>query len=254
MSAITVFHFIAQKITYFRYFTNGFLLSEIRRVRAMATEYGTRLRAARKHAGYSQVELSKLTGIAQSTISTAEREGNGSADTPVYAKACGVDAHWLATGEGEMLPAPRVPIDATPYETTKVRPVYVVGRGNGGLMPERVWTDGDYPVGATDECAEVATNDQRAFLIRIEGPSMIPRYNPGEYALVEPDTEPEIEDDVLVRLRDGQTMLKRLISRRGGWRLGSYNSPDILFYDLKEVTWVYYVAHPVPRRKIKARC
>ncbi len=83
---------------------------------------------------------------------------------------------------------------------------------------------------------------------------MIPRYNPGEFALVEPETEPEIEDDVLVRLSDGQTMLKRLLSRRGGWRFGSYNSPDVLFYEPNEVTWVYYVAHPVPRRKIKARC
>ncbi|MVT30078.1 helix-turn-helix domain-containing protein [Acidovorax citrulli] len=169
---------MAMKITYFRYFTNGFLLSELRRVRAMATEYGSRLRAARNHAGLSQVELSKITGIAQSTISTAERTGNGSADTPVYARACGVDAHWLATGEGQMLSQPATPTNATPYETTKVRPVYVVGRGNGGAMPERLWTDGDFPVGGTDECADVATNDPRAFLIRgggaIHGPALQP--------------------------------------------------------------------------------
>ena len=47
--------------------------------------------------------LSKKTGIAQSTISTAEREGHGSGETPVYARACGVSAIWLATGEGDML-------------------------------------------------------------------------------------------------------------------------------------------------------
>lgn len=71
----------------------------------MATEYGQRLRAARKHAGLTQEEAGRRTGIAQSTISTAERVGNGSADTPVYAKAYGVDAHWLATGKGAMLAA-----------------------------------------------------------------------------------------------------------------------------------------------------
>lgn len=70
----------------------------------MATEYGSRLKTARKHAGLTQVALSKKTGIPQSTISTAEREGNGSGETPVYAQACGVDALWLATGEGEMIP------------------------------------------------------------------------------------------------------------------------------------------------------
>lgn len=72
----------------------------------MATDYGLRLRQARKHAGLTQEELSKRTGIPQSTISTAERMGSGSSDTPTYAKACGVDAHWLATGDGSMLVTP----------------------------------------------------------------------------------------------------------------------------------------------------
>ena len=71
----------------------------------MATEYGLRLRAARLHAKMTQVEASKASGIPQSTISTSERESHGSSETPVYAKLYGVDAHWLATGEGEMLPA-----------------------------------------------------------------------------------------------------------------------------------------------------
>lgn len=69
----------------------------------MATDYGKRLRLARKHAKLTQVKLSELTKIPQSTISTAEREGHGSGDTPVYARACGVNALWLATGEGNML-------------------------------------------------------------------------------------------------------------------------------------------------------
>jgi len=71
----------------------------------MATEYGKRLRQARKLAKLTQAELSKKTGIAQSTISTAEREGAGSSDTAVYANACGVSALWLSTGDGEMQPS-----------------------------------------------------------------------------------------------------------------------------------------------------
>lgn len=69
----------------------------------MATDYGKRLRAARLHAKLTQMGLAEKTGISQSTISTAERENQGSSDTHIYAKACGVDAHWLATGEGAML-------------------------------------------------------------------------------------------------------------------------------------------------------
>lgn len=75
----------------------------------MTTEYGSRLRAARKHAGLTQQGLSAKTGIPQSTISTAERMGSGSAETVTYAQACGVDVNWLAKGEGNMLPRPAQP-------------------------------------------------------------------------------------------------------------------------------------------------
>ncbi len=83
----------------------------------MATEYGTRLRQARKHAGLNQVQLAKKTGLAQSTISSAERLGSGSTDNAVYAKACGVSAHWLETGEGEMLPTTATATIAAPSPT-----------------------------------------------------------------------------------------------------------------------------------------
>lgn len=83
---------------------------------------------------------------------------------------------------------------------------------------------------------------------------MIPRYNPGEFALVEPGTAPDLEDDVLVRLATGQTMIKRLLSRRGGYLFGSYNAQETQHFAEDEVSWAYYIAHPVPRRKIKSRC
>lgn len=132
------------------------------------------------------------------------------------------------------------------------RRVYVIGRAQGGL-PERIWTDGDYLVGVTDEYAEIATTDPYAFLIPVVGTSMIPRFNPGEFALVEPGTDPELEDDVLVRLATGETMIKQLKSRRGGIQLGSYNESGLMLYQPEDITWMYYIAHPVPARKIKIR-
>lgn len=69
----------------------------------MATDFGNRLRAARLAAGLTQKAAEKATGIPQSTISTAEREGVSSTETTTYAKAYGVNAHWLATGDGEMM-------------------------------------------------------------------------------------------------------------------------------------------------------
>ena len=46
-------------------------------------------------------------------------------------------------------------------------------------------------------------------------------------------------------------MLKRLLARRGGIRLGSYNVQDVQTFQPNEIAWMYYVAHPVPARKIK---
>lgn len=43
--------------------------------------------------------------MAQSTITAAETTGAGSRKTPQLAAICGVNAHWLATGEGEMVGA-----------------------------------------------------------------------------------------------------------------------------------------------------
>lgn len=133
-----------------------------------------------------------------------------------------------------------------------MRPVWVVGATQGG-MPLRIWDDAGYPVGSTEEFADVSTTDEHAFACRVVGDSMVPRYQPGEYALVEPSTVPDLEDDVLVRLASGETMLKRLLSRRGGVRLGSYNTNEVLTFREEEITWMYYVAHPIPARRIGQR-
>ncbi|WP_186155027.1 XRE family transcriptional regulator [Burkholderia gladioli] len=140
-----------------------------------------------------------------------------------------------------------------PVSSKNFRNVFVIGRAQGGL-PERIWTDGGYPVGIADEYAEIATADPHAFLVPVVGGSMAPRFNPGEFALIEPATEPDIEDDVLVRLASGVTILKRLLSRRGGMiRLGSYAEAETHTFAPEEISWMYYVAHPVPPRKIKIR-
>jgi DNA-binding XRE family transcriptional regulator len=69
----------------------------------MATEFGKRLFQAREHAKLTQQALAALVGMSQSTLAAAESTGAGSRKTPQLAAKCGVNSHWLATGEGEML-------------------------------------------------------------------------------------------------------------------------------------------------------
>jgi phage repressor protein C with HTH and peptisase S24 domain len=96
---------------------------------------------------------------------------------------------------------PATPATPIQYEVdaTKYRRIYVIGKTSGGL-PAILWKDGDTPVGATDEYAELASSDPRAFICPVIGDSMFPRFMPGEYVLVQPSRPPEIEDTVLVRL------------------------------------------------------
>lgn len=162
---------------------------------------------------------------------------------------------WLASNKGiSGLDDPEATQSfGTPVEASKFKYTWVVGKGSGGLLPEILWSDTEQLVGSSNEYAEIVSSDPHAFIIEVDGPSMIPRFNPGEYALVEPSADIDIEDDVLVRLASGATMIKRLLARRGGIRLGSYNDPEVMHFKSEEVTWMYYVAYPVPAKKIKYR-
>lgn len=239
------------------------------RIRVVLSDPDIKPYALAKAAGVSQEALAQWESGEVKSIRLDQAVG--------IQDAFGYNAVWLVMGKGaphaavfddprpKPLPpkpartkkkAEDEPSDPTPLtylaNTAKYRPIPVVGRAQGGL-PDRIWTDGDYPVGATQQFAEVASADPHAFLTPVVGLSMIPRYNPGEFALVEPGTEPELEDDVLVRLNTGETMIKRLLSRRQGIRLGSYNETEVFTFDPAEITWMYYIAHPVPARKIKNR-
>ena len=203
----------------------------------------------------TQQEVATEFGIKQPSVSEWERFGRIAKkhlthlvayfSTHVGPEHWGLPSSWqaspVASAEPVARPAMRAP-----------RAVPVVGRCQGGF-PARTWGDGDQPIGVTDEYAMVATIDDNAFVCQVVGPSMVARYMPGEYALIEPNTAPEIEDDVLVRLHTGETMLKRLLSRRGGVRLGSYADPEVFSYREDEITWMYYVAHPIPARRIQHR-
>lgn len=225
-------------------------------------ELGDRLLAAMKARNIKIRELSDAIGMSYQGVRKVVRNETKSMEAGnllKIAKHLNISSVWLESGDGHMeLPANdtgtpvEIPLGAIPIDPNKNKRIWVVGKGAGGL-PERIWTDGDYPVGVTDRFGLVGSTDPQAFLVEVTEDSMIPVYTPGDFALVEPGTEAEIEDDVLVRLATGETMIKRLLAQRGGYRFGSYNASGVLHYAPEDVSWVYYVAHKVPRKKIKSR-
>lgn len=215
------------------------------------------VKAARKHKGWTLEQLGDAMGRSKATAGFWENGKTAPSFVQVQriAEVTGYPHPFGREGPPGSPPPPKdatpqLPDGAIPVDPTKSHRIWVVGKGAGGLA-ERLWDDGDYPVGVTDQYGLVASTDPHAFLVEVSEESMIPKYTPGDFALVEPGTEPELEDDVLVRLSSGQTMIKRLLSQRGAYRFGSYNSTAVLHYRFEDVVWVYYIAHPVPRRKIK---
>lgn len=224
--------------------------------------FSARLDQALKYAGREPLELAnhlgvKVQGIYQ--LKSGTSKSMNAANCARAARFLGVSPFWLATGEGDMVDAMRAQnlhrhlgVAVAGYGTQNLREVPVIGKSMGGL-PDRIWDDGR-PKEATTEYCLVATTDERAFIVRVDGTSMAPRYNPGEFALVEPSVAPDLEDDVLVRLKSGETLLKRLLSRRGGIRLGSWNPAEAtIIVEPDALVWMYYVAHPIPARRIKSR-
>ncbi len=209
---------------------------------------GARIKNRLEHLGRDQAWLAEKAEVSNNAVSKWMWVGQISRkNAQKVADILGISIDALLGGASA---APEMPEGAIPVTRTKIRKVWVVGIGEGG-MPERVWTDGDYPVGASDRYGEVATDDGHAFIVQIRGDSMAPKYEPGGYALVLPSEPFEPEDDVLVRLKTGETMLKKFVSRRGGVRLASYNPahPTIML-DERDVSWIYYVPHPMPARMI----
>lgn len=77
----------------------------------MRTSYAERLRRARTNAdagaGISQAELARRSQLkspqAVQYLEDLNNSAQGSKHTATFAAICGVNAHWLATGEGTML-------------------------------------------------------------------------------------------------------------------------------------------------------
>lgn len=65
---------------------------------------GDRVKAARRHAKLTQVELAKAVGITQQTLSKLEAgKSDGSVKLAEIAVECGVSTEWLSRGVGDML-------------------------------------------------------------------------------------------------------------------------------------------------------
>lgn len=87
------------------------------------------------------------------------------------------------------------------------------------------------------------SSDPEAYAVRCKGSSMEPRIKSGEYAILEPNTQPNNGDDVLVRTINDEYMIKTLDWQRDGeYRFSSINNDHPPFNLQKnEVRYIHTV-------------
>lgn len=205
----------------------------------MATDFGNRLRAAQKHARKTQQQVAKEVGMGQGTLSELMKIGTGSAFTTKIARACGVDAHWLATGEGDMLPTPLAllgkPVRALaegeePGEGYVQIPEYEVrfaaGNGRTALFDE---LEGVKPRTYRIEWfTEAGINPAHAKCFKVHGESMEPMLFDGDSVLVNL-AETNIVNGKVYAMRYGDELrIKRCYKRLDGGLVLRSDNPSFL--------------------------
>lgn len=81
--------------------------------------------------------------------------------------------------------------------------------GDGGF-----WTDLEHPPGAGDGYIDLPSRDPNAYAVRVIGDSMEPGIRSGHFVLCSPNSPYTAGDDVLVKTRDGRSMVKRFLWER----------------------------------------
>ncbi len=171
---------------------------------AMTSEFGKRLKEARKNAGLTQAQLAKKVGIGQSTVAELERTASGSSHVAGIAAACNVSPMWLATGDGPM----KTGMDSNVKPVAEGMRAYpVISKIQAGLVKEIScpYEPGD---GFAVEFGEDDASTW-AFFLEIEGDSMLPEFRSGDRVLIDPDVSPRPGDFVAARNTKQEATFKK---------------------------------------------
>lgn len=231
------------------------LAMEIKEIRHKNLEF-----LLEKHCGKSQADLGRKTGLgpAYTYQLVSKRRPMGDRTARKIEKAFELSRGWM-----DSLHSARVEHGESPDRDSKTpsfshpgsprKEIPVVGTTQGG--PDRHWEELGYPTGWGDEYAVIESDDPHAYILRVEGDSMSPRVNEGDYVLVEPSIEAQPGDTVVVRMVSGEVVLKyfradygeeiALESHNHGFTMKTVRKADIVF--------IHPVSGTLYRRKIKKR-
>lgn len=196
-------------------------------------ELKDRLKAARAHAGLNQTEAARRAKVDQSTISNLERgRHRGTSHLVVIARALGVNARWLATGEGEMT-GPEESAPSPSEDDYALIPQYSAnGHCGDGYLNDHVEVKGGLAF-KRDWLSRMGAKPENLRVIYAEGDSMEPYIMDGDVVLLDlSKTEPASNKVYAISRPDGGVSIKRLTQRFSGeWVISSDNPNKAKYQD-----------------------
>ncbi|HCE1635766.1 TPA: helix-turn-helix transcriptional regulator [Vibrio parahaemolyticus] len=203
-------------------------------------EIGNRLKERRIELKLSKSELARAAQSSVTMVSKWESGmGMGFDYAARIAEKLDVSLEWLYYGGeivGEAPTSNRIPI---------------VGNTQAG--PNKEWFDLGFPVGFSDEYVDFPARGKHVYALKVIGDSMTPRILEGEAVLVDPESEPATGEEVVVKIKDGDVMVKTLAALRDGIVfLDSYNQGyKRMTFPLKEVEFIHPVVGVARSSRIK---
>ena len=204
-------------------------------------EIAERVRAERKAAGLTQVDLASKIGCAQPTIGEVEKGGSFSVRVlRDIARALGVSEEWLTTGAGkkENLSAGNVRI--VRLAPTQSHRVPVVSYATAGAA-----NDYEDLADFLDETIETDCKDPNCFALIVEGDSMEPVLRAGDRVVVAPNSEARTGDIVVARRQDTDEVFVKLAHFSDANRRVKFSSYNPAYPPLEFSRKVFRFIYPV---------
>lgn len=188
-----------------------------------------RLQHARKRAGLTQAEVARAMGITSQAISQWER---GEATPEIdrlgrVAKLYEVDPAWLMFGDGDPPPPPPPKEVTRPLDILGERDLKVYTAAEGGSGEMVVDTN---PIDLVPR-PWYMKKVRDGFAVLVIGESMIPAFEPGDIAVINPRLPAMRGKDVILigdeQMGEFRASIKRLESwDPKHWHLRQFNPPD----------------------------
>jgi len=137
--------------------------------------------------------------------------------------------------------------DAPAISSRALKRIPLVGRVQAGA--DGLLHIDDYPPEHPEGFMLWWANCPEAYALRIRGESMSPRYLPGEFVGVDPCAEVMPSDEVILLLKDGRRMIKRLLWLRDGqacFESVNKDHPNIIL-DLEDIDQLHLVLGNIPK-------